>query len=63
MGELGSTDGGDQAILNDGLCPHWHTGSIDAERCDRLPWIYNVYAGDINLFTLIMSAVLSSTRS
>lgn len=45
---IGSSDGGDQAILNQGFCPHWHVSgnfSSATPRCGRLPWMYNVYAG------------------
>jgi lipopolysaccharide biosynthesis glycosyltransferase len=40
----GSSDGGDQGILNNGYCPQWHTAN-SAYKCGRLPWMYNVYAG------------------
>lgn len=43
--EIGSSEGGDQGILNRGLCPNWFHANSDDLYCGRLPWIYNVGAG------------------
>ena len=40
--EVGSAEGGDQGILNNGLCPEWHFAGNKDPHCGRLPWIYNV---------------------
>jgi hypothetical protein len=40
--ELGSAEGGDQGIFNNGLCPRWHEVGNDDPDCGRLPWIFNV---------------------
>jgi hypothetical protein len=42
---IGSTDGGDQSLLNRGLCPHWYFADKSDAHCGRLPWIYNVNGG------------------
>jgi lipopolysaccharide biosynthesis glycosyltransferase len=42
--EIGSSEGGDQGILNRGLCPNWFHANNDDCHCGRLPWIYNVGA-------------------
>lgn len=41
---LGSSEGGDQGILNNGYCPNWFFVGNDDASCGRLPWIYNVEA-------------------
>jgi hypothetical protein len=46
---VGSNDGGDQGVLNRGLCPHWYTADSTDTQCGRLPWRYNV---EYHLFTL-----------
>ena len=40
--EIGSTEGGDQGVLNNGLCPQWFTNGPDDPECGRLPWLFNV---------------------
>ena len=40
--EIGSTEGGDQGVLNNGLCPQWFTNGPDDPDCGRLPWLFNV---------------------
>ena len=40
---VGSVEGGDQSVLNDGLCPNWHYSESNSQ-CGRIPWIYNVPA-------------------
>lgn len=42
--EVGSVEGGDQGVLNNGLCPNWFTVHYNDPDCGRLPWIYNVQA-------------------
>lgn len=42
--ETGSAEGGDQGILNAGLCPTWNSASSDDKECARLPLAYNVDA-------------------
>ena len=39
---LGSSEGGDQGILNNGLCPNWFYSGPEDPHCGRLPWIFNV---------------------
>lgn len=39
---IGSTEGGDQGVLNNGLCPDWFMTGPDDEKCGRLPWLFNV---------------------
>lgn len=39
---IGSTEGGDQGVLNNGLCPDWYTTGPENEKCGRLPWLFNV---------------------
>mmetsp|Transcript_29547 Transcript_29547/g.49909 ORF Transcript_29547/g.49909 Transcript_29547/m.49909 type:complete len:417 (+) Transcript_29547:122-1372(+) len=39
---VGSAEGGDQGVLNNGLCPQWFTADRDDPDCGRLPWIFNV---------------------
>jgi lipopolysaccharide biosynthesis glycosyltransferase len=41
---IGSIEGGDQGVLNQGLCPNWHHAHKDDPRCGRLPWLFNVEA-------------------
>ena len=31
-------------VLNNGLCPNWHTVGPEDPECGRLPWIFNVEA-------------------
>ena len=47
--DIGSNDGGDQGVLNRGLCPNWYTADSTDPHCARLPWRYNV---EYHLFTL-----------
>lgn len=39
---VGSNDGGDQGVFNNGLCPNWYTADSTDTDCGRLPWRYNV---------------------
>jgi hypothetical protein len=41
---VGSVEGGDQGVLNNGLCPSWYTASPSDPHCGRLPWLLNVDA-------------------
>lgn len=41
---VGSAEGGDQGVLNNGFCKDWYTAPYDDPRCGRLPWIFNVNA-------------------
>lgn len=43
--EVGSAEGGDQGVLNNGFCPQWNAvaGGSDPD-CGRIPWIFNVQA-------------------
>jgi len=40
--QVGSTEGGDQGVLNNGLCPQWFTTGPEDLDCGRLPWLFNV---------------------
>ena len=40
--EIGSSEGGDQGVLNNGLCPGWFYSGPNDPECGRLPWIFNV---------------------
>lgn len=39
---VGSNEGGDQGVLNNGLCPQWFTAGPNDPDCGRLPWLFNV---------------------
>lgn len=39
---VGSTEGGDQGVFNNGLCPQWFTVGPNDPSCGRLPWIFNI---------------------
>lgn len=41
---VGSAEGGDQGVLNNGFCPQWNSVGADDAECGRLPWIFNVQA-------------------
>lgn len=41
---VGSAEGGDQGVLNNGFCPQWNSVGADDPDCGRLPWIFNVQA-------------------
>lgn len=41
---VGSSEGGDQGVLNNGYCAHWFTAAPDDARCGKVPFIYNVNA-------------------
>ena len=41
---MGSAEGGDQGVLNNGFCPNWNANAANSEDCGRLPWIFNVQA-------------------
>ncbi|KAG8462961.1 hypothetical protein KFE25_001734 [Diacronema lutheri] len=43
---VGSAEGGDQGVLNNGYCAHWFVAPPDDPRCGRLPWIFNVNAAN-----------------
>lgn len=40
--KVGSAEGGDQGVFNNGVCPNWYTADHDDKLCGRLPWLYNV---------------------
>jgi len=42
--KVGSVEGGDQGVLNNGLCPSWATVGPQDPHCGRLPWLVNVGA-------------------
>ena len=42
--DVGTSEGGDQGVLNNGLCPNWFFVGNSDSSCGRLPWIYNVEA-------------------
>lgn len=44
--DVGSAEGGDQGVLNNGLCPNWFFAEPDDPDCGRLPWIFNVQAAN-----------------
>ena len=39
---VGSAEGGDQGVFNNGVCPQWYYADKDDPDCGRLPWMYNV---------------------
>jgi lipopolysaccharide biosynthesis glycosyltransferase len=41
---VGSAEGGDQGVLNNGFCPQWNSVGADDPACGRLPWMFNVQA-------------------
>jgi lipopolysaccharide biosynthesis glycosyltransferase len=41
---VGSAEGGDQGVLNNGFCKHWFRAAPNDPDCGRLPWIFNVNA-------------------
>lgn len=42
--DVGSAEGGDQGVFNNGLCPNWFYAPSDDPDCGRLPWIFNIQA-------------------
>ncbi len=38
--KVGSPEGGDQGVLNNGLCPNWFNVGPTDKDCGRLPWVY-----------------------
>jgi lipopolysaccharide biosynthesis glycosyltransferase len=42
--DIGSAEGGDQGVFNNGLCPQWYTADSNDKKCGRIPWMYNVAA-------------------
>lgn len=42
--DIGSAEGGDQGVFNNGLCPDWFIVDSDNPDCYRLPWTFNVEA-------------------
>jgi len=47
---LGSIEGGDQGMLNSGLCPNWYTVGPNDPHCGRLPWRFNVQAAHYDFY-------------
>ena len=45
---VGSAEGGDQGVFNNGLCPHWFSAPPDDPDCGRLPWLFNVEVAHYN---------------
>eukprot|EP01041_Mallomonas_annulata_P008312 gene8312-17110_t len=43
---VGSAEGGDQGVFNNGLCPNWFFANSDDPNCGRLPWLFNVEAAN-----------------
>ena len=41
---VGSAEGGDQGVLNNGFCPQWNSVGEGDAHCGRLPWMFNVQA-------------------
>lgn len=39
---VGSAEGGDQGVFNNGVCPQWFNAPPDDSDCGRLPWLFNV---------------------
>lgn len=39
---IGSAEGGDQGVFNNGLCPNWFFAPPGDPDCGRLPWLFNV---------------------
>jgi glycogenin len=48
--DVGSAEGGDQGVFNNGLCPQWFRVGPDDKDCGRLPWIFNVEAAYFNVY-------------
>lgn len=40
--KVGSAEGGDQGVFNNGVCPNWFLAPPDDPLCGRLPWLFNV---------------------
>lgn len=51
--EIGSAEGGDQGVLNNGLCPNWFYADSDDKKCGRLPWIFNVNAASFEKYNTL----------
>lgn len=50
---VGSAEGGDQGVLNNGFCPNWFYADNDDKKCGRLPWIFNVNAASFEKFNTL----------
>eukprot|EP00607_Mallomonas_marina_P003720 CAMPEP_0182427704 /NCGR_PEP_ID=MMETSP1167-20130531/18999_1 /TAXON_ID=2988 /ORGANISM="Mallomonas Sp, Strain CCMP3275" /LENGTH=389 /DNA_ID=CAMNT_0024610135 /DNA_START=100 /DNA_END=1269 /DNA_ORIENTATION=+ len=44
--EVGSAEGGDQGVFNNGFCPNWFYADSTDKKCGRIPWIFNVEAAN-----------------
>jgi hypothetical protein len=42
--DVGSAEGGDQGVFNNGFCPNWQFVGPEDKDCGRLPWLFNVEA-------------------
>jgi hypothetical protein len=51
--KVGSAEGGDQGVLNNGFCPNWYTASDIDTKCGRLPWIFNVNAANFDNYNTL----------
>ena len=50
---VGSAEGGDQGVFNNGLCPNWFFAAPDDKNCGRLPWIFNVEAANFGEYNTL----------
>ena len=50
---IGSAEGGDQGVFNNGLCPQWFYVGPDDPDCGRLPWIFNVEAANFGEYNTL----------
>jgi lipopolysaccharide biosynthesis glycosyltransferase len=51
--EIGSAEGGDQGVFNNGLCPNWFFAEDSDLDCGRLPWIFNVEVANFNEYNTL----------
>ena len=50
---VGSAEGGDQGVFNNGVCPQWYYADKDDPDCGRLPWMYNVEVGHFTTYSTL----------
>jgi len=50
---VGSAEGGDQGVLNNGLCPNWFSAPPSDLSCGRLPWLFNVEVAHYNEYKVL----------
>lgn len=54
--EMGSIEGGDQTILNRGLCPNWYSAGATDPDCGRIPYRYNVIAAHYTMYLQLQNS-------